>query len=170
MSEITQATHPADLDEQGKPRIPSGLNTLTILTFIGCGIGLLFILVTPWLNNFFLEMMDKAQTSGAELTAKQLKDMEDGRAVIALTQANMVPIIVIGLIGIVLCLTGAIWMRKLKKDGYWIYLGGELFPVVGNFIILGTAQYTNAVGIIIGVGIPLLFVILYTLQRKHLVY
>lgn len=170
MTDTATTTDKLEFSEDGKAKIPSGLNVLTILTFVGCGIGILFSLLTPVINKFFLGMMEKAQTSGADLTAKQLEDMEKGKAVIELTQANMVPLMAVGIIGIVLCLAGAIMMRKLKKDGYLLYVGGELMPVIGNFIILGTAQFTGVTSIIMGVGLPLLFVVLYTLQRKHLVH
>ncbi|MEP7141619.1 MAG: DUF4064 domain-containing protein [Ferruginibacter sp.] len=169
MTDTNASSQTVLLNEDGKPKLPSGLNVLTILTFIGCGIGLLFSLLTPVINKFFLSMMDKAKSSGAELTTKQLEDMEKGKAVMELTQANMVPLMIIGLAGIALCLVGAIWMRKRKKDGFWIYSGGELLPVIGNFIVLGTAQFTGAVSIIFAVCIPLLFVILYANQRKHLI-
>jgi len=170
MTDTTSTSDKLEFSEDGKAKIPSGLNVLTILTFVGCGIGILFSLLTPVINKFFLGMMEKAQTSGTDLTAKQLEDMEKGKAVIELTQANMVPLMAVGIIGIVLCLAGAIMMRKLKKDGYLLYVGGELMPVIGNFIILGTAQFTGVTSIIMGVGLPLLFVVLYTLQRKHLVH
>lgn len=155
--------------KEEKAKLPSGLNVLTILTFIGCGIGILLTVLTPAINNFFLGMMEKAQSSGAELNAKQLEDMEKGKAVIKLSQANMVPLMAVGLISIALCLVGAIMMRKLKKDGYWLYVGGELLPVIGGLIIMGTAQFTGAFSIVIGVGLPILFVLLYSLQRKYLV-
>jgi hypothetical protein len=60
-------------------------------------------------------------------------------------------------------------MRKLKKDGFWIYTAGEILPLIGNFILLGTAQYTGVGSVIIGVAIPLVFIILYAMQRKYLV-
>ena len=59
-------------------------------------------------------------------------------------------------------------MRRLKRDGYWLYVTGELLPLVGGLIILGTSQYTNVTSIVLGVGIPLLFICLYTMQRKFL--
>ncbi|MEJ7589716.1 MAG: hypothetical protein WKI04_19365 [Ferruginibacter sp.] len=157
------------LNEDGKPKLPSGLNVLTILTFIGCGLGLIFTLVLPMFYKFMLGMMDKTKSSGTEFTAKQLEEMEKGRAAIQLGQANMVPLIAISLVGIILCLVGAIWMRKLKKDGFWIYTAGELLPVIGSFIVMGTAQFTGAVSIIFAVGLPLLFVFLYARQRKYLI-
>ena len=170
---MSESFSPADqivLTEDGKPKLPSSLNVLTILTFIGCGISLLLMLLMPVINKFFLEMMNKARSSGQELSAKQLEDMEKGKAIMELSQANIVPLMIIGFIGILLCVVGAIWMRKRKKDGFWIYTGGELLPVIGNFIILGTAQFTGAMSIVFGVGIPVLFVILYAMQRKYLIY
>lgn len=169
MTDLNNAGNKLEFSDGGETKLPSGINILTILTFIGCGIGVLFILLTPVINKFFLNIMEKAKSSGTELTAKQLSDIEKGQAVIELTQANMVPLIAVGLLGIVLCLGGAIWMRKLKKDGFWIYAGGELLPVIGSFIILGTAQFTGVTSIVMGIGLPLLFVILYARQRKYLV-
>ena len=170
---MSESFSPADqivLTEDGKTKLPSSLNVLTILTFIGCGISLLLMLLMPVINKFFLEMMNKARSSGQELSAKQLEDMEKGKAIMELSQANIVPLMIIGFIGILLCVVGAIWMRKRKMDGFWIYTGGELLPVIGNFIILGTAQFTGAMSIVFGVGIPVLFVILYAMQRKYLIY
>ena len=158
-----------EFNEDGKTNIPSSLNTLTILTFIGSGLGLVFIFLMPFINKFLLGMMDKAQTSGRDLSAKELNDIEKGRALIELTQSNMVPIIIIGIVSIALCITGAIWMRKLKKDGFWIYTAGELLPVIANFILLGLAQFTGVTSVIFGVGLPLLFIVLYALQLKYLV-
>jgi hypothetical protein len=59
-------------------------------------------------------------------------------------------------------------MRKLKKSGYPIYVIGELAPIavtaalVGFSLVGGIATAFSAI-------IALLFVILYTTQRKHLV-
>jgi hypothetical protein len=170
MTDTSTSSQKVELNEDGKPKLPSGINVLTILTFIGCGIGLLFTLLTPVIFKYALGFMEKAQSSsGRELTTKELADMEKSKAVMELSQANMVPIISIGLVSILLCIVGAIWMRKLKKDGFWIYAGGELLPLIGNLILLGTAQFTGVISVIFAVGIPLLFVILYANQRKYLI-
>lgn len=160
----------ADVLNSGETKkLPSGLNVLTILTFIGCGIFGLLTLLTPVINKFLLNLMDKAASSGQDLSAKQLAEMEKGRAAIELTNQNMIPLITVGMVGIILCFIGALWMRKLKKDGYWIYVAGELAPILAMFFIMGTAQYTSIWSYIFGIGLPVLFVILYTLQKKHLV-
>ena len=152
-----------------KPKLPSGLNVLTILTFIGCAVFGLFTLFTPVILKWSSGLMDKALQSGQELSQKQMADIEKGRAAMELAKQHMIPTMIIGLAGIVLCLLGAMWMRKLKKDGYWLYVAGELAPLIAGFAIMGSAQYTGVMSYIFGIGVPVLFVILYTMQRKHLV-
>jgi hypothetical protein len=148
-------------------KLPQTLNVLTILTYIGCAIFGLLTLFTPMILNFSSKMMEKA-TTGADLTPKQLEDVEKSRHIIELSKSNLVPLMAIGLIGIVLCFVGAYMMRKLKKDGYWIYVAGEILPVLGNFALLGMAQFTGASSFI-GLLIPIVFIMLYTMQRKHLI-
>jgi hypothetical protein len=156
-------------EEHIKPALPSGLNVLTILTFIGCGLLGLLTLLMPMLYDFFLKLMDKATESGQELSAKQLADMEKGRQAIELAKQNVIPIMAIGMVGIILCFVGALWMRKLKKDGFWMYVAGQVAPLLGSVFIMGTAQYNSISNIALGIAIPLVFILLYATQRKYLV-
>lgn len=158
-----------NFDQNAKPKLPSGLNVLTILTFIGCTVFGLVTLFLPMIYKFALSMMEKATSSGQELSSKQLADMEKSKAAMELAQQNMIPLMIIGLAGIILCFVGALWMRKLKKDGYWMYVAGELAPLIAGVFILGTSQYTSIWSVIFSAGVPLVFVILYTMQRKYLV-
>lgn len=158
-----------NFDEQTKPKLPQALNVLTILTFIGCAIFGILTLLMPMINKFMLGFMDKAASKSDELSEKDLADIEKGRAAIELSQQNMIPLITIGMIGIILCFVGALWMRKLKKDGYWMYVAGQVLPLAGGLFIMGTKQYTGIGSVIISIGVPLVFIILYTMQRKHLV-
>jgi hypothetical protein len=80
----------------------------------------------------------------------------------------MIPLITIGMFGIVACFVGALWMRKLKKEGYWVYVTGEILPIIGSFILLGTAQFTDWKSYL-QLVIPIVFVTLYSFQRKYLV-
>lgn len=165
-------TNPNDLldfNDGQKPALPSSLNVLTILTFIGSGILLIYALALPKLMSFSKSMMDKAVTSGQEMSNKQMEDIEKGRKGVELVMNNMVPIIIMAVVGAVLCIWGAIMMRKLKKDGFWIYACGELLPLIAGFVLMGTAQFNGVLSIVMGVGLPVLFVILYAIQRKHLV-
>ena len=157
-----------EYDEQGKAKMPTGLNVLTILTFIGCGIFGLLTLLAPVIYKFSLNMMEKAKSSGQELSEKQVADMAKGKAAIELAMQNMIPTMIIGMAGIILCFVGALWMRKYKKDGYWMYVAGELAPIIASIVIVGTSQLEGFWGIAVGIVIPVTFVILYTLQRKYL--
>jgi hypothetical protein len=151
-------------DDSGKPVIPSGLNILTILTFIGCSLGLLFNLATPWLLNVGKEALQKKQNSGSGLTPKEMEGLEG----ILKSEANMFPLIAISIVGIILCFVGALWMRKLKKDGYWLYVAGQVVPIIGGLILMGMSQFNDWKGYV-GLCVPLLFILLYTMQRKYLV-
>lgn len=168
MNEFNNNADALDLNDFEAKKIPQSLNVLTILTYIGCAIFGLLTLLTPWFTKFFLGMMDKAAESGKELSAKELSDMEKGRHAMELTQAHMFPIIAVGLVGIILCFIGAFMMRKLKKDGFWIYVAGQVVPIIGNLAILGTAQFTGVTSYLV-LLIPIIFIILYARQRKYLV-
>ncbi len=151
-----------------KPELPSGLNILTILTFIGSGIGLIGTAATPYLIKFSKSMMDKALAMGSDLPDAQLKKILEAKKLVDLTAQNLVPLVIIGLVSVIACIIGALWMRKLRKDGYTVYVAGEVLPILGNFIFLGTAQFSdwkNYLGLII----PVVFIALYTAHRKYLV-
>lgn len=169
MSEINTVSETSQFSEFEKKALPTGINVLTILTFIGSGFALIMSLLSPWVTKFMLNLMDKSASSGAELTTKQLQDIADGKKALELMQANLYPLMIVGIIGAVLCIIGAQKMRRLKKDGFWIYTGAELFPLFAGFIMMGTAQYTSISSWVIGIGVPVLFIILYAFQRKHLV-
>lgn len=164
----TTFTDTEQLSEFQAKGLPGSLNVLTILTFIGCGLGAIFTLATPWIMKFSLGMMNKAAESGTDLTPKQVSDMETSRKAIELTQSNLIPLLLIGAAGLVLCFIGALMMRKLKKDGFWIYVAGQVLPIAGNLAIMGMAQFTGATSYIMFL-IPVVFIILYSRQRKYLV-
>ncbi|MEI9934777.1 MAG: DUF4064 domain-containing protein [Ferruginibacter sp.] len=165
MTETT--TSPDSLNFMEEEKIPSGINVLTILTFIGCAIGLIFSIASPYLINFSKQMMDKASMQDG-ITDKQLIAIENGKAALEITQQYIVPLVIIALIGIVLCFIGALWMRKLKKDGFWLYVSGELLPVLCNFIFLGKYAFIDWKS---GFNylLPVVFIILYAMQIKYLV-
>jgi len=167
MDEI-KTTDLNEYDDQGKAKLPTGLNVLTILTFVGCAFWGLVTIFAPMLYKFALTKIEEAKNSGKEFSSKELESMAKSKEAMESAVQNMVPMMVIGIVGIVLCLIGAIWMRKFKKDGYWMYVAGELAPIVAGIFIIGTSQYNAISSILLGIGIPVLFVILYTLQRKYL--
>lgn len=169
MSDLNQPSEFLPVDAE-KTTVPSGINVLTILTFIGCGIG---FLGSVW--NFFnaksgVDKMEAAINSpnyeNMPSIAKKFLTPEALEAA-RKTYENRVPITLIMLIGIVLCLYGAIQMRKQKMQGYYMYVAGELLPLIANVIFIGLGWLSGIAGII-SICIVLLFILLYTGQRKYL--
>lgn len=148
-------------------KLPGMLNVLTILTFIGSGLALLLTLGSSWLMSFSKKIMDNAE--GMELPPDKMAEIEKGRKAIEMFEANKYPIIISGLIGIALCVYGAMQMRKLKKEGFYIYTIGELLPlIIGAFLMGFSVQYSSTSSYVTNLGLPLLFVILYATQLKYM--
>ena len=154
-----------------KPKLPSGINVLTILTFIGCAIGLLGSLYNFANAKTGLDKMEAAINSpdyeNMPALAKKFMNPE-ALEVARKGYENRVPINAINIIAIALCAYGAVQMRQLKKQGYMLYIIGEILPFVPSVIFIGIGSLTG-VGGIIAIVITLLFVLLYTAQRKYLV-
>lgn len=151
-----------------KPQLPQSLNILTILTFVGCAVQMIGTIASPFLMKFSTEMMDKALQNAEDLPVSKIDEINKAKHLMELTSQNMVPIMIIAIIGITACFIGALMMRKLKKDGYLVYVVGEILPLIGNFVLLGAAQFADWKSYI-GLVVPAVFILLYTLQRKHLV-
>jgi len=164
---MTEPTTSTDfLDDLTAKKIPSGINTLTILTYIGCGFGLISSIASPFLMTYSKQMMDKALTQDG-LSDKQIATLEKSKEALEITHQYIIPLVIIGIIGIVLCFVGALMMRKLKKDGYWLYVAGELLPVIATVILLGQYAYIDWKSAF-SYALPALFIILYSTQRKYL--
>ena len=157
-----------NFDEFKKPVLPQTLNVLTILTIIGCSILLIGVIASPWATKFSKAMLENPATS-ENLSPKKLEDLEHTKQILAITEQNMIPLMVIGIAGIALCFAGAIMMRKLKKDGYWIYIAGQAITIIGTLFILGSYQFADWKNYF-GYLITLVFIVLYTTQKKYLVY
>ena len=78
------------------------------------------------------------------------------------------PILILSLVALSLCLYGAIEMRKRKKQGYILWLIGEILPIGTSLLFIGMLSM-KGIGLI-GIFIPLLFIILYTVNKKDLIY
>lgn len=139
-------------------KMPDMLNVLTILTFIGCAYDIFndvlsyFIICTKSLAG---ENEKLANTPFAGLLSSLSETM--------VRSCQMrIPVLIIQLAGITLCFIGALQMRKLKKSGFFLYLIGELgVPLVMVFLIGGIMAYA-------GLFFPVIFIILYATQVKHL--
>jgi hypothetical protein len=69
----------------------------------------------------------------------------------------------------ILTVLGAILMWKLRKIGFWIYVLGTVIGVVAPVIIFPG----NIIAVILSIGLAFfgaLFVVLYAINKKQLVY
>ncbi len=166
MTGTNQPTTQETLLEEPK-KIPDMLNVLTILTFVGSGIG---FCSSIW--GFF-----KAQDSYDKMVEAQSKldSMPDfakkmmGPEMLEMTRKaldNRTPILILALLSYALCVYGAIQMRQLKKPGFTIYLVGELLPIVAGAIFIGVGLFGGFA--IVGYLIYAVFIILYATQLKYL--
>ncbi|MBY0346831.1 MAG: hypothetical protein GTN67_15055 [Hydrotalea flava] len=164
-------------DTQLQPDMPmapkyGSLKVLTILTFIGSGIAILSGIYQYINAEKSLAAMEKLMNSPdfAKLPdfAKSFYSPE-AMELMRKAATNKLPILVVTLIGAILCILGAIDMRKLKMQGYYMWLIGELFPVIATVILLGMASISGWTAYF-GYAFLLLFIILYTTQRKYLIY
>lgn len=156
---------------------PQFLKTLCILSFIMCGIMLLFALVG--LKNIF---MSPEEIMGMNPYLQTMQD-ENPTAYQALLDSMQYKNInaILSFVMPLLSLWGVILMWKMKKTGFYIYLVGELLPYITVAIFNGmSAMYastammgdkgTIVMNVIIGMIIvfDILFIVLYALNLKHL--
>ena len=162
---------PTDFD---KPTLPSGLNILTILTFIGCGLQLIGVVLGFVNAQKSYDEKDKMieRMSSGEMPSwakSMMPDMDHYEEMLTKNLENKIPMLIIGLAAIALCFYGALQMRKLKKQGFTIYLIGQVLPFINTALFVGMFMFAG-IAFALGSGITILFILLYLTQRKHLVY
>ena len=99
-----------------------------------------------------------------------------GLAIISslLQLSTSILIAVLSLAASLICLLGVIQMWKLKKMGFYIYLVGEIAPLVITFATIGFASMFSFEGGIMALMtafmsiFPILFIILYAINLKHM--
>src|ERR1700739_704731 len=134
--------------ENSEVKLPSTLNVLTILTLIACA----FELYSD-VKNFISgkEALQKLQDAQSQLdTAPGWLKKFAGPEMLEMAQKaydNRIPILIIALLSVGLCIFGAIEMRKLKKQGYLLWLVGEVLPIVSSIIFIGTMAFQSFVAI-----------------------
>ena len=169
---MSQELNPNDsLNEFDKPKMPSSLNVLTILTIIACVLGLISSVYSFFTSKKSYETMKEAMDSGKlDDAPKWAKGMMTPQ-MLELTKKvyeNRLPILILSLVATALCLYGALEMRKLKKQGYTYWLIGELLPFLTTILFMGMAAFSGF-GLLMAL-FPVVFIILYTVHRKYLVY
>lgn len=158
------------LQDEHPKKLPGMLNVLTILTFIGSGLAYLGSIWQLVSNNDPDKQTEKIREAMDKMSSDSLfyKWMEGSVEVIRKSYDNRYFLLITTLLFTTLCLIGALRMRKLQKSGYFLYLVGELAPLVVIVALFGTG-FAAMVQLGIGGIFAILFVILYSTQLKHLI-
>jgi hypothetical protein len=162
----------ADLFDQQTKELPGMLNVLTILTFIGCGLSYLSLLYSFFTSSNYEEQVAKMEEmqdkmgSDNEMASKM---MEGTVQMMERAHEYRYILLLSGLLFTTLCLVGAMQMRKLKKSGYILYIIGEIVPLLLYAVLMGIS-FTSGMTLAVTGLFAIIFVILYTTQRKYLIH
>jgi|GEM_PF-196814 len=166
----TQEQNDVLFNEQPKG-LPGMLNTLTILTFIGCGLAYI-----SSIYSFFTSADIDKQLADLEEAQEKMSDnelaaemMQGSMDMLQKTYDYRYILLLSGILFTTLCLIGAMQMRKLKKSGYTLYVIGEIAPVILTAALLGFSLLGGITMALSGL-IAIVFIILYTTQRKYLIH
>lgn len=168
MSDQNTTSDMLNYSDGQKPALPGMLNVLTILTFIGCALGFIGGIWNYVRADKAFKDIVAAQEKLEEAPAWARKMM--GPEMVEMARKSMeykLPVMLLTLIGSALCLYGALEMRKLRKQGFILWVAGEFAPIICSVIFLGMGMFSGFA--MIGFLFPVLFLVLYASQRKYLV-
>ena len=154
----------------GAPKRPQFLTVLCILSFIGCGIGLVsgvmgYFSYSAMASSGLQEAMSSMGGEMADASAEMDQAM-DALGGLGMDFGKMATSsLVIGLLNIVV-LIGVLMMWKLKKTGFYVYTLGQVASVATPFLIVGSLA--GGLMATLGAIFPILFIILYGLNLKHM--
>lgn len=142
---------------------PVFLLVLCILTFVGAGIGLLGALFSVFTMSQTEALYSQMNNFGPDFGI----DFEETYKWTKISNY-------MNLLGNALCLTGALFMFKLKKIGYYIYVPGQVLPLIGSYLAInsvftgGMFAGLGIISIVIAAMIAIAFIVMYGLNLKHM--
>ncbi len=177
MTDINQNVDKAkdllNLEQKDMQKLPQMLNILTILTYIGCAFAAIGSVYTYFTISTSYKLVEGLNSSANDLGGSESKTFQgiisSSTELIKKQYDNRLMIMLLGLVGVALCFYGAMQMRNLKKQGYLIYVVGELLPVITTAIFVGFGSLFGGMAILLSLLVPVVFIALYTTQRKFLV-
>lgn len=163
-----------DVSDFQSRQLPSGLNVLTILSFIGCALQLLGGIWQFYTAKKSFDEKDAmlAKLNSPEMPAyarKMIGDPQVYISTITKSYENRIPIFIISIVAAALCFYGVVLMRKLNKQGFLFYTIGELLPFVSMFFFIGAGAMAG-IGFFIAAFLAGLFILMYALNLKKMVY
>ncbi|MES2589376.1 MAG: hypothetical protein V4622_10375 [Bacteroidota bacterium] len=158
-----------NLDLEENKGLPTFLKVLCILTFIGAGIGFLSALYGMFTTETAIKSLENSQEL---MRNSHLGDLSG--QIEAMKKWGVISNI-LNFAGNGLCLIGALMMWKLKKVGFFLYVGGHATALVSSFLMMDTSNSSSnmmslmtTVAMIIAVIFTAAFIIMYAVNYKHL--
>jgi hypothetical protein len=142
--------------------LPPFLNVLTILTFVGSGMGIPSAFYSLFTENLQRELMEDSRSEMeqlGEIGADLLRAQE-----VALD--NNVILQISAIVAGMLCVLGAVYMRKLLKTGFYFYVLGCVIAVAIPAMYLGFGLMGYV--LLISSFITIAFLIMYAVNLKYL--
>lgn len=159
-----------DLEKSQNNTLPVFLKVLCILTYVGAGYGILAGIYGIIMFNSSLVQLEQTQElmAGNPMFGDMKEFLEVNKKYGFIVQ-------IMGLVGNILCLFGAIYMWKLKKIGYYMYAPGQILPLIGSFGLMGGLTAGGGmfasiaiVASVFGALFPIAFIIMYGVNLKHM--
>ncbi|NBP05316.1 MAG: hypothetical protein EBV15_03720 [Bacteroidetes bacterium] len=159
------------LDQQPQAKnMNASINVLTILTFIGCVFAFISAIFSLYSSGKSMERIPLMQEQAYQLsetseTAAEI--MMQSIDAIRKQYENRYLLLIVNLLATGLCVFGALEMRKMRKNGFYLWLTGELLPILITVAIIG---FNLMGGIVLGASLLFagVFIVLYGLQVKHM--
>jgi hypothetical protein len=146
-----------------KPTVPNGINVLSILSFIGSGFQIVGGIAGYFMISYTVKSLPETRALEKSREMKPFSGFLKWSADATLKQYEYrLPILIVTIITALICIYGVVQMRKLKRQGFAIYSSAELA------LPLFTAVVIDIWSSIFGFVIAILFIILFSVQRKHL--
>jgi hypothetical protein len=145
---------------------PTLLTVLCILSFIGSGIAIVFYIIAL-IGAMAVQAVVSAADEGMSAYADSVggSSMETAEVVSDAASVGMGMVwayVLIGILATIVALVGVIRMWKLKKSGFYLYTGATVLSMIMSIVYAGTD------GIVMAIVVPVLFIVLYGLNLKHM--
>lgn len=140
---------------------PGFLTALCILTWVGCGISLIVSIMAYIAAKAAMALAGGFSSLAGTEGEKAMSELNNGMTNVYLSLGASV-------VGVLLCLFGSIMMWKLNKKGYFVYIAGQVLPIIGTFAFAIPGASMGAMTYVMALIFPILFIVLYGLNLKHM--
>lgn len=163
------------MEEQAKKR-PAFITVLGILGFIGVGWQIISGIMQMLAGAVTGAVMDMGEgmAEGMENLEglegmENLEGMEEfGNAMegVGNLMAHQSTLGIISIVSALVCLLGIIWMWKLQKKGFFVYVIGEIAPAIATMVLVGFGL--GGFMAMMGFIVPVVMIILWGINLKHM--